>query len=172
VTWASAASNCLPALTGSASTADGAFTALTNPQGKPVGYYWSFSTDLSAAQNHWNNHIACDGSVSIDGCPEARTVNVTLSVGGACLAAGGTCADSETASLGSVQDPDVVDTNCECNIGACVSACQAGCSPHDPACSQCCECDCKQAGYDAGNEICAPQPLCYTGTKGHAACLP
>jgi hypothetical protein len=170
LSWTVSASSCLAAAGGSATTVAGSFTPLLNPQNKPVGYSWSYSIDLAAHQNHWHNHIACGGAVSVEGCQEARTVNVTLSVAGACLETdGAVCTDTDGVVLASVQDPDVVDGNCGCNIGACVSACQAACN--DASCGKCCECGCKAQALAGGNSACAPQSLCYSGSPGHPACL-
>ncbi len=171
LSWSIGASSCLPGASGSASTADGTFTAIDNPTEHPVAYVWSDSIDFAAYQNHWHNLIGCDGSTTVVGCPDARTVNVTLSVGGSCGNNQDKCTDMASAQIPSVQDPDVVETNCGggCPIGPCVSACQHLCN--NAKCAQCCECKCKEAGLEGGNPACKPQKLCFQGSKGHPACL-
>lgn len=133
------------------STTDGGFTTENNPQGGVIGYYYSVSKDLSASQNHWYNHQHCDGSIEVHGCPQAVPVTVTSTAydkNGACYTytddAGVTrCAsDTKAANLGAVQDPDVVDTQCEepasCGIGACVSSCEhAAKARYDAAVASC-----------------------------------
>lgn len=166
------ATGCSAAFDRTLSTADGTFTAITNPAGNPMAYQWSATADLAGLADHWHNEVQCDGSVLVRGCQAPRTVTVTLTVGGACLTAGGTCTATQNVSVASIQDADQTATNCECNIGPCVSACQAACANGDSACSQCCECRCKDEGLRAGNAACQPQPLCYTGSRGHAVCLP
>ncbi len=168
------ATACQPALDVTIDASGGTFVPLLNPAGHPRAYAWTATTDLAAYQNHWHNHTRCDGSTAVEGCPEARAVTVTFSVGGACLADTGSCTASSPVSLPSAQDVDVVDADCApptCDIGPCVSACQASCASGDPDCAQCCECQCKAAGRAAGNLACQPQELCFKGSRGHAVCL-
>ena len=168
------ATACAPAFDLTLSSADGTFVPLLNPAGHPRAYGWTATVDLAAYRNHWRNHTLCNGTTTVEGCQEARALTVTFSVGGACLEDTGSCTTSSSISLASVQDPDVIDTNCTaptCDIGPCVSACQHACAQGDSSCSQCCECHCKAEGRAAGNLACAPQLLCYEGSRGHAACL-
>ncbi|MFO0608040.1 MAG: hypothetical protein U0324_33055 [Polyangiales bacterium] len=173
LTLTAPATACSPSFSVTLRTADGTLNALLNPAGRPNGYYWTVSYDLGALADHWHNHVACDGSVTVEGCPDARTVTATLNVGGACSPAAHVCTATATAEVPSVQDADVVDTACStsCEIGACVSACARTCGPRNAGCHQCCECRCKAEGLAAGNVACRPQDLCYTGSPGHLACL-
>lgn len=176
VSWSTAATDCNAAAGGSFGSGDtGSFTAITNPNGNAIGYSWSASQDLGGLENHWHNYVACDGSVTVVGCDGARTVNYTLSVGGACTSGGGTCTASGSVSLGAIQDADVVETNCatgcDASLGACVSACQANCSNGDSSCSSCCECNCKEQLHEANSACQAPQSSCYVDKPNRPACL-
>jgi len=166
------ATGCSAAFDQTITTTGGTFTTITNPARHPMAYQWSASADLAGVADHWFNEIQCDGATIVRGCQAPRTVTVTLSVGGACLTAGGTCTATQSVSVASVQDPDQTVANCDCPIGACVSACQRACANGDSSCAQCCECRCKDEGLRAGNTACRPQRLCYTGNRGHVACLP
>lgn len=149
--YALGATSCSAEKTGGTlnSTVDGGFTSENNPQGAPIAYYYAVSKDLSPAQNHWYNHQHCDGSIEVHGCPQAIPVTVTATAydkNGACHTytdnSGVTrcAADTQSASLGAVQDPDVIDTQCaelNCGIGQCVSSCEhaptPGTTPRSPA---------------------------------------
>jgi hypothetical protein len=144
VTYAMAATECSAAGTVPAnnSTFDGTFTPIFNPpENTAVGYTWDFVRDLSSAQNHWWNHVHCDGTVEVHGCAAAIPVTVTVTAkepNGTCRTyendAGQTvcAADSHAYSLVAVQDQTVEETNCaptvDCNLGALQSACEATCT--------------------------------------------
>ncbi len=178
VTWTASASDCAIVTGSSLSSLDagtGTFTAVQNNGGSDIGYWWSANHDLSALpRNHWHNHIACDGTPTVVGCPAPRVVNYTLSVGGACLTAGGTCSASGSVSLDAIQDADDFELNCasdcEESLGECISGCQKSCANGDSECSRCCECQCKYDLYV--NKACeAPQNSCYGDETDVRACL-
>lgn len=157
------ATACSPAATGGTvhSLTTGNLNPLTNLGGNVMAYTWDTSVDLSSFQNHWYEHVHCDGTIEVHGCADARPVRVVSTAvdpkNGSCKTYDGTstCVQ-ETAllSLPSVQDPDVVDAQCDvsCGIGACVSACEQSCDAQFPArgqlqerkaCKEACVCSCK-----------------------------
>ena len=146
-TFSIPASGCLPAASGNyTSTIQGKFVPLTNSAGKVDAYEWNMLDYLSPYQNHWHYHVGCDGSRTVDGCQEARTVTLDITAYGSdgqCrtyVDANGVtqCASDEiTLSLASVQDPDVVvpAADCQapdCGIGPCESACAQACDAQYP----------------------------------------
>jgi hypothetical protein len=133
---------------------------------------WSGSEAVpAAAANHWHYLVKCDGSKVVVGCQSDKTVSITTAIDGP---GNNDFTGSTSAIVPAVQDPDEVETGCgggtadPCDIGACVSACEHACS--GPTCHQCCECRCKAELEPAGCP--PPQNLCYTGSAGHAVCLP
>ncbi|MFN7145248.1 MAG: hypothetical protein ACK4YP_15855 [Myxococcota bacterium] len=152
------------------SVTSGTFLPVYNRAGTAVvGYQWDVVLDLSGAANRWYNHTHCDGSVEVHGCAAAIPVSIQSAVdaaSGECRTLDdGTCAAATTsASLPAVQDPDVVETDCggTCDIGPCVSSCEADCNdawpvgrgaPHGnaaakAACNAECHCVCKEADPD------------------------
>jgi hypothetical protein len=162
-TWSFGATTCSAARSGSAlsSVAQGNFVPLLNPAGAVVAYTWDSTVDLASEQNHWWQHMHCDGTVERHGCDQPAAVFVSTTAfaqDGTCRTylndAGATVCATATAStwLPAVQDPDVVDAPCEvvdvCGIGACVSQCEHACDDvADKAarqtCKRSCPCDCK-----------------------------
>lgn len=162
VTWELGPTSCSDKVSGTISSLTaGNFTPDTNKPGNVNGWFWSTTADLSAYANRWNNYVRCDGSVEIQGCPEAMAGSVTVvamsspsechkhKVDGrdVCIAA------ADPVVLHAVQDADVVETACDddggsCGIGQCVSACQQACNAIkdkklQQACKKDCPCDCK-----------------------------
>ena len=162
--------NATPASGSYGSGSKGTFTLLS-----PPGYTWSAtSNDLVGLENHWHKYIHCDGSTTVVGCPDARTIDYTLSVGGACLSGGGTCTASGSVSLPAIHDMDVIEpesncaTDCESVLGACISGCEGDGANGDSNCSRCCECRCKAMHRECG----APQWNCYEQKHDGSVCLP
>jgi hypothetical protein len=176
VAWSAEATACLDLTDGTfGSITTGTFVTIANPGGNLFGYSWLANHDLTGLQNHWRLHVLCDGTTSVVGCAEPRIINYTLSVGGVCLRAGGTCTTNGSVSLPAVRDADLVETDCpvtcESLLGPCVSNCQANCANGDSSCSSCCECYCKNELHRT-NEACEPaQPSCFMAKPNAPACL-
>jgi hypothetical protein len=161
---------CSPAASGDTvhSLTTGNMNPITNSSNGPVpnvvGYTWDTSVDLSSFQNHWYEHVHCDGTIEVHGCADARPVRVTSTIvdpqNGSCRPYEGTTTcvlETALLSLPSVKDPTVVDTQCgdegdSCGIGQCVSACEHSCDAQFPAqnqlaqrkaCQEGCVCTCK-----------------------------
>lgn len=174
VAWSANATACHAAASGSfGSDTTGAFLTIMNPGGSLFGYSWLASHDVTGLENHWRLQVACDGTTTVIGCPKARAVNYTLSVGGACLTAGSTCTVDGSVSLPAIRDVDLVEINCpdlcDLSLGDCVSDCQQRCG--DPYCSSCCECNCKDDLHRANDACEAPQSDCYNDKPTAPACL-
>lgn len=170
VSYDVAASDCLPAAGGSVSAAtSGTFIPFLNPKGDAIAYGWTTTIDLSAQQNHWNNHLHCDGSIHTHGCTGARLVSVraTLNTPGDSEWGG----DQTDAELGAVQDPDTAETNC-CDPAAlttCEAACDSACkSAHDACKDSCDELPSKCCETDKGVKTCIPG--CVTKGECQSAC--
>jgi hypothetical protein len=138
------------------------------PHNQECSADYTGGVDLSAVANHWHHVIHCDNSIEVVGCQGDASYVAAVLVDGPGV---NDFTTTVSGTIAAVQDPDVADVCEACPIGACVSACQAACGKGDSACSQCCECQCKEEGRLAGNDACEPQDLCYTGSPGHAVCL-
>jgi hypothetical protein len=139
------------------SKTDGTFTPVYNPGGQINGYIWSVTLDLSSYRDHWHNQVHCDGSTSVEGCPDPRLVSVTAAVfnqDGTCKVDAGQCISvSKTGSLTSVQDPDAYDICAQCDIGSCTSQCEQDCNGDFSTCTSSCS-----ANAEAAKSQCDPGP--------------
>lgn len=153
-----AASDCLPAWQGTVDAAtQGSFGTFVNPKGQVTAYSWSVTIDLAAHQNHWNNHLHCDGSIHLHGCTGARTVTVMATLNNPGHEEWG--GDQTYVDLAAVQDPDTAETDC-CDPGqilTCETECSGGCA----------------SAHDACKATCADLPgSCCTVSKGVKTCTP
>jgi len=177
--WTVPASNCNPAAAGTLYSAngDGEFMPYQEPATKILGYWWELTQDLAGMENHWHNYTACDGSVQMDGCSEARKIIYALSVEGACSEAGISCTATATISLPAIHDEynDTIEQNCPATcdeqLGQCVSWCQSQCTNGDSDCSNSCECCCKWQISTQDDSCQAPQSMCYQDTDYPGYCM-
>lgn len=165
VPWIVDASACLDAASGESSSLnqDGWFIPVTNTKGTVVAWNWVATLDLSAEQNHWYNHVACDGTITVEGCQDPRGVTLTVTL----FTPGGDVwsSDSISASLPSSQDPTITDTDCgqetppTCDLGGCVSDCEEDCGNPGQ------DCDPGQAGKNCRDNIAACKIACPCNCK-------